>query len=473
MEKHRQSYGMVVIFNCFLAYALFQLVYNFSLKSALLAVIFLFPLMAGLFYVIQPIWLGVAVGLLEFSFTIEYSIFKQIEIPMIVGGCIFVYTMALTAIQDNDHTISYNFAAKLILLSGAIILLRVIYDRPGSANIGGMGGAGQAGIYVLAALSFWTFSILTAKEENHFLNFKWIIAIAVVSCVYETATYPFSFSQALFLRSAWLLYAFILAYVFYRNEKNETFDNKWVYLASLAIFLFAILSHHRSRPIFALGIIAAIAYCYGHFRRLSIFIVVISIIGIGGVFFIKPTALPASTLRSLSIVLPVSQEAIMEFAKEERVSSELGWESDFRSTLYKLAWNEIKKQPVFGRGFVFSKEYLNSIYRTADTYVSTLTASLALTGSHHNSLLTLAVNCGIPATLFYIFGAFLLIKRFLQNVKNIDSPEERLIASAIAGFSFPAVGQMLVNGSGRDFFIVTLLLGVMYGILYKNKFIQP
>jgi len=182
--------------------------------------------------------------------------------------------------------------------------------------------------------------------------------------------------------------------------------------------------------------------------------------------FSGPSEMPLMISRSLSIVLPVSPERVDEFAREFSASDERGWASPFRAELNRLAWYEISHNPLFGKGFVLSRDEIVWSFSRPRSFEEA-TKKLAVTGMYHDSLVELAVFCGIPAVVFFVISFFRVAIRFFHLVPDIADKKLKVLSSGLLGFFVATSGQMLMNGGGRDFFYMCVLLGVLRGIYVR------
>lgn len=121
-----------------------------------------------------------------------------------------------------------------------------------------------------------------------------------------------------------------------------------------------------------------------------------------------------------------------------------------------------------GRGFVFSSTELanaNSLMGFDGLDAGQMT--LVLSGVYHNSVVALAVFCGIPVAMLFVFGYGSVLWRFFRSIMRMDRPDWRLLGVSLLGFTVAITGQMLMNGAGNTFLVVCACLGVMNGMICR------
>lgn len=116
-----------------------------------------------------------------------------------------------------------------------------------------------------------------------------------------------------------------------------------------------------------------------------------------------------------------------------------------------------------GKGFGFTRDEL-----MMQTYVSgsreQMMSQLATSGIYHNVVIELAVFCGLPLAVLFVLAYLFSLIKFIRFAPGVDDPGFRMMAAALLGFFVAESGQMLMNGGGRDFYYICMLMGTMRGL---------
>ena len=119
---------------------------------------------------------------------------------------------------------------------------------------------------------------------------------------------------------------------------------------------------------------------------------------------------------------------------------------------------------MFGKGFAFSREELIMVSDQASK--SANREGLAVAGGYHNSVLQLAVSCGVPAALLFLIVYAAVSIAFVRAAKSrIKDPYTLALCAGILGTFAANSGQMFMNGGPYHMFITCVMLGAMRGIL--------
>jgi O-antigen ligase len=210
---------------------------------------------------------------------------------------------------------------------------------------------------------------------------------------------------------------------------------------------------------FALLIIGVVALVHGRIRSMLAVLLLMGGLGIAFLQVMGPRHIPLIMKRSLSTVVAMDTDATKAWSESYRTSGEQGWESGFRATLYELAWSRIRVHPLVGNGFRFTNEELAAslVAQGQDRMV----VGLALSGGFHNSFVSLAVACGLPAMFLLVAGLGLGLLRMFRDVSRIGTPANRTWVAVLLGYTLSWVGQALMNGAGRDLMIVCMLVPIV------------
>ena len=184
-------------------------------------------------------------------------------------------------------------------------------------------------------------------------------------------------------------------------------------------------------------------------------------LSISMLLFASGAELPAPVSRSLSIIFPSHASRAESYIHEYGLSDEVGWSSSFRKVLMEMASRNIRQHPWWGKGFRFSINDYWVRYDKRNT-MEGIYQELVSTGAYHNSLVELAVAYGLPVVCMFCVVYFGVLLPFLKQLKLSDIADVRILFAGILGLFVAETGQLLMNGGSQDFYIISLLLGVMH-----------
>jgi hypothetical protein len=369
----------------------------------------------------------------------------------------------LIANKNSTKSIQNDWESRLMFFVAAVIAMRFLIDRPFSAVYGERGG-GNTAVYLLGgAISYFVMIIISTKKWNLSRNLFILILLSTGSFIFDFIkrlldigyTEPWIVARGLFGAPLWLLGSLLIAYVINKTEKDPKKHLSILVIMSVSIILFlGLITPFRSRPFVAAIMIVSVAYAFrATFKVLpalltSAFCIVTCILLIG------IERLPEWTLRSLSTIIP--EDYLYEGI------GELGWESKFRAYLLESAWDSIKESPYWGEGLSFSKTaYLSAIMTPSskedDIY------GLILSGGYHNSIVMLAVKCGLPCAIAFFSAWIVSIFNFSSYLRRIEHNQIHIIGAGLLGYFLASSIQMLMNGGADDFFGICMLMGIMKG----------
>jgi O-antigen ligase len=226
--------------------------------------------------------------------------------------------------------------------------------------------------------------------------------------------------------------------------------------------MLGVFSIHRSRLLFSMGILLAVAYAYKELKRTAVVLAAVVLIGISSALALNAGWLPPSVARTFSTIVPSRVSDPAELSRTHGISGEMGWKSPFRVELMKIAWPNIRQHPLVGKGFI-----LNMDDFTYDRGVGGAVKRLATSGLYHNAIVELAVFCGLPAAIAFTFAYCIGVWRFAGILRDISDYRLHLLCASVFGFFAATSGQMLMNGGARDFTAICILLAVMRGIVVR------
>jgi hypothetical protein len=428
--------------------------------------------------VLKRFWIGVAIGLLPIGYALPVRVIGAFGVNIIFACMIFALVLGAYCMGQYRKPIVHNAGGFLMVVSFLFLFARIIYDRPGSAFLGAEGGGRQAFNFLFGFFAFWAFSKLTAESEwNPMLTLKVMFMVLLGAWFQELIQDglpggPMGVIANAYKQPAWLLASIVPAWIIYHYGfgKGPTQINLLLFLITMAIIGVSAFAGFRSRPLFAVGTLLVVAYVFRYHRQMITYLAASSVVGVIILASLGRDAIPASVLRTLSTFFPVPEGEQMRIAIEGGTSHEMGWESDFRAKLYELAWKKISGNPIFGDGFSFSTEDLISVYGATYEGLSAGVLRLAMVGGYHNSILQLAVGAGLVAGGCALLGMIFLCYRGIRIARRQTDLKNKLFCACLVGFLPPLMGQMLMNGSGKDFFIVCLVVGVVNGIQINPLF---
>lgn len=432
--------------------------FNLLQASALIS-----PFVLILMLRFRPYWLSFAIALLPLNYSFPILLIDRLNVGVLFITFLLLFYLADTAMDSEYRRMDLDLTTVLMICLAIGITLRLLYDRPGSARIGGTGGSGQAILYFLGAWGYFAVRSISAQLAFPDKHIRIILVIGLFSLAFVVLRSVISqgdFYTGLFYhRQMWLIAAVVLSMIIASSKLIHS-KLPWFYIAGFIFLALSALTPHRSRPVFALFSFSAIAYIYGRLQKASFILILLGAAAMGGVSFFSSGVIPQMMQRSLSIVIPIIDKDRVTFG-------EVGWKSGFRAEMTKLAWKNIKRNPLAGKGFKFSREEI-SFSRLRHDPMSRLRGRMATTGTYHNSVLALSVFCGLPLGLLFLVLFFGISGRFLQFARKLENGPTKKLSALILGFFIASSGQMLMNGAGYDFFCICVLLGTMSGIMYKR-----
>jgi O-antigen ligase len=420
----------------------------------------------------ESVWIGVVLGCLTFGIQLPYHpLLEKVTFDLLVVTTVMVYVLFKGLITQNilgDRALLAR-ESKLMMFAAIIILARLLYDRPFSADWGSRGGGGQAIYFLIGVFAYFIMMKITLTSWDTSRNLRALIftsaasffATMIIGRLLESgldegilglvmgASWP----------STWLLCPLLLAMAIYRKEMDQyhnPFINIWIAVIIGVTIFFGVTAPFRSRPYFAVAMILSVAFA---FRKEWKIIPIVALI-FSGILVVTSIGVMDTTdemARTLSTIVTSTER--------QRLSGEIGWTSQFRLNLLELALDEIKQSPILGKGFAFSRDVLLSALLNPEDTV----ANMAMVGGYHNSIIQLAVACGLPCTLAFLFAYVLNMKNYLSYVRNSQHNQLHLMATAILAYFVVRSGQMLINGGGDDFFQICVLMGIMSGLSLKGN----
>ena len=137
----------------------------------------------GIFSVIRKSWLGIMLGSLGIysqggtALPFLSTVPAQIAVAAIITG----YGVLDYAMKKQPPMLRWRTAYTLFLLAAIMVTARVIYDKPGGANIGsGVGGLKSALQYLAGFYAFFI-AYWAATQAGHWkTTVRWILLMSIV-----------------------------------------------------------------------------------------------------------------------------------------------------------------------------------------------------------------------------------------------------------------------------------------------------
>lgn len=421
-----------------------------------------------------PVWPGLLLGSLLLTYSPPVGVLHRIELGMVLVMFIGLVYIVRSALAHPPASRVFAAAeAWFMLMALTIVLARFAKDRPGSALLGEVGGAGEASLYLLGALTYFLAALVFAEDWDADRNTAVVLKIGLLATLAQISLAAYRtqalvlFIGGIFSRQLWLLLPLLMAWF---SERKSTVGGRSsrmsAFLAWFTILL-GISTPFRSRPFFAVGIVLGVAARYRRLRRVAAVLVVGGLVALAVLVAAGTERLSPLTARSLSTIVRADETRVFRLAHQFGTSSEMGWTSEFRREMWRLASHHIRSHPWFGKGFILSRAELGfALTGFYDFQRATLSISLA--GGYHNSVLALAVFAGIPCAAAFVCAMLLGSWRFYRMARRTPLTESRVMQAAVLGFFIPCAGQMLMNGMGNHFYVVCVLLGTMRGMCVRE-----
>ena len=431
------------------------------------------PLLLMVALSLRQYWAGFIVGLLPIDMALPIPLFDRIRPAVFALLLIVPIILADRIIRKEKIAVFNNDWSRMILFAGAIVFLKTIIERPGSARMGGAGGFSIVIFFLAGFAGYWALSRHCAKELNSKVTIKALLVAAILGLVLYTKNY---FVQAgirgavffsPFERHSWLLAPLVLAYAFEREEQGKS-SARFILFSALGVMLLAgVTSAFRSRFLFSIGAALAVAWIYNKHKRTFVQIAGGGIVGLVLLLAVTGGQLPKQVLRPLSLFLP-------HLAYEQREGgAEVGWSSSFRARVMGDALKKISEKPLWGHGFKFTAaDLIAEIQRQEVGDREGMYGQLDLTRSYHNTFLMVGAAYGAPAALFLLIGYFRVWAVFLLGLVRKMRGQDRILFAGLMGYLVSSTGQALMNGGAIDAAVLLAICGVLNGTIYRYRHIQ-
>jgi hypothetical protein len=425
-----------------------------------------FPFLFAVVVAARRYWLPFVLVFWTINITVTLMLLDSFSLGFILVMAVGVVYVLERLVRHEGLFRIDGFLSGILLVAGMIIIARLIVDRPGSARLGAGGGLRHAVSYSAAVpMFFLTYQLSREAFDTRRVlrNVFVILVLMVIWHIMRRVAWgdrsPLYFGW--YEGSVWFLGPLVLAWLLQcAKDGRMALPVAWIF--SLFIVVLSVLSPFRSRIYFALASIATVFWCYGYRRRLVIATVILCGLAIPALTVLPRSVVPVVARRALSTLLPFDGGDVR--ALHERgidASGEVGWASEFRRAISEMAIRSIRSKPLLGQGWSFSTEEL--VWATAFQNQQASASALITAGDYHNSLLTVAVKCGLPAAVLLGIALFGLLWHNGMRLYEGSDPYFHILHTGLFGAVVAIFGQMLMNGGGQDLQAICALLGFFEG----------
>jgi hypothetical protein len=446
---------------------------GFSFISNVKLLLVLVPLAAAVLINYTRYWFSILIGSLCILNTINYLILDRLSMAMIAMAVIGMLLLVdLVLKREPLNFFKGGWDTGLFLVYGGWVIIRFLYDRPGSARMGGEGGLGEALPFLFSVIGYGISSRLVRRDgfsvdmELKLLK-RWAFAGLILYLPKLISIYLEIGQFDLFSRfPMWILSAYALTWAFDKrlSGKRSFFKNEYIII--MLVLLAGVASKNRLSLVMAGAIVMGTAFLYRRFKKAFVFLLMLGVIAVP-LLILNFDLIPFHIARTLTLLIP--RDLAQDLNAQYRLG-EVGWESQWRTDLAKLAWMRIQASPIWGNGLTFTFHDILQAVSMAHMRAGQQGAYqvFALSGAYHNGILTMAVFLGIPATLCFIAAALSIYIKFSLRVLRCTDPAVKRFGAILAGAFLCYTGKMLTNGSAPDIFALCLMLGVMSACLLKR-----
>ena len=403
-------------------------------------------------------WHGLALGLLPgtlFTFnaygmsSINFSFLFTLFVILVI------FSHAIFKKRDMKRSEPRKVEDFIMFLILGYVSIRLIYDRPGLIAFGaGEGGLMLSLFFWLGAAGFFAYKALCFRIKPSLKNLNMVIFFGILIEIHQ-AFRSVQIGQRMWFQElagfpSWMLLPILL--VFCLEKRKKLGFHFWA--ISSFFLLLGLVADHRTRLFFMAGIILLIAFFYKRFRRAFITLAIIGTIGIGGM--VGSGHVPDVVRRPLSIIFPSIAAEGTDLRYGRRA---VGFKDDFRARLYRMAWKEIKQHPILGKGVGLN------VYEALDILAGDRSDNrigmLALSGSYHNTYVSVAVKLGLPIAFLFLWISFAVPIRLGRSIYNHPDTANRQLSVILIAFLFGVIFFASINGGHKSFYIISIVLGYM------------
>jgi len=408
---------------------------------------------------VRPIWHVLYFGLIASEAMVipRYGLEKFTPLLMVLGATSIAVVLD-TLIHRSPYKVKLNTVDRWVLLLAVMILGRFIYDRPGFVGLGASEGGFTTALTFCAPV--WFYFVIRPVIGAAKLTRKQLKFIAVFSVI--TILWTFTFGQhyegiyvgrRLTNSPAWLFCAVSLALM--ATSPSLRLSRQYYYLWIMFFLFIGVFSGYRSRIFFFMAEILMVSFFVGKIKKTCAILIIGGVVGIGGM--LMSGNVPEAANRVVSLF-----GGAAEAGDNLQMGGVYGWTDNFRLRLYQFAWEEIRQSPWVGHGFGLNvREALGILsITTADTEIE----MLALGGSYHNSVVSLAVKTGLPVALIFCVIGLVIPIRFINQLRFAPPSDVKTWGIALLAFWAANLCMLLMNGGGREFFAQMIVTGLIAAV---------
>lgn len=387
-----------------------------------------------------------------------------------LGGIILVlitgFLVLDVAMRKRRIFIYWRGYYTLFVLATVFIAARVIYDRPGMVNLGSeQGGLNVAANYILSFFAFgiayyaalyqksWKATLrilILSSVAFYLLGDIWLSRGVATDDYGDVGVYGLSYTRSLyFLFTALVIWSL-------RQRTLRMFGVAAFAVVIAVLLVLGGISSVRS-TFFQTGAMVAVAgLLYRKFLTGMFVFFGLSVLALGGIIAVIPyDELPANIKRPLSVFLMDKNDTTAAY----------GAKDEFRDRLWEYAKTKIAENPIFGRGWAFDlTDLLTSMNMDS---VSPEEGQLVMTGSFHNSFVSIAVNNGVPTSLVCMIAFLAAGGSLYRYAKKESNPELKESISFLLVYCASMAVMVWVNGGAMEPRALAMALGVASA--YRDK----
>jgi len=445
--------------------------YDFIITKLIYLGVALLPIFLIIIISLQEYWLILALVAIIPTSKIPLPLLDALSFSYVINaGILFLVIAEITINKRVDKKVFLQFPSKAMAILFFWSLARFIYDRPGAGSTGAVGGLSSALPTVLVGACYFSVLLLALKTEikkNHIKVLWTCLIILTVEIIYDNifSYIPLGGFISIFSSpTAWFIALLAITYPLQKAKETNFKNDVFLMLATMLIILLSTISKNRL-PLVSMVVALGFAYFLYGVAIKYIRILIPAIIIVYTIAIFAPENIPKSAMRTFSLITP---SYFMNNKNITKGLGEIGWQSNWRAELAKIAFMEMKEKPLTGKGFSFSYSelYYNAmIARTGDT---ALYGGLLSSGGYHNALLFLGVKLGIPITILFIAILLNIYVRFLIFTKRLDNTTIKQFAVLLSSVFVCMLGQLLTNGGPIQLFNTSVMLGIMQGIMLRE-----
>lgn len=419
---------------------------------------------ALLFNAFRKYWVGLLLGALAVHVGGSAIPFVSYQPYIVIMAIIAGYGVVDYALKKRAPFIRWRLYYTLFFLAAVSVTVRVIYDRPGGANLGSQaGGMRKAVEYIFAFWAFFVAYWATTQSGMWKSNLKLIIAISLfcyltlhISMRYLSGTFLLNVYGLSFNWALYPVYAAMLVVSLSARSRRLFSDVAYIFVSCFVLTMGAI-SQTRAAMIQVPLMVLCMAFIYRRVPTAIITLTLVGLIGLGTLLsVVSYHNLPDNVRRPISI-----------FMGEREAEASYGRKDEFREVLNRYADKKMAQSPWVGNGWAFDVGELLSSMNQLQGFGEG-GAQLEMTGAFHNVYLTIAVNNGIPTAACIVLAMVLAMYSLAVYARSHADDVDKAPIAFLLTFCSSVFVMYFVNGGVWDAFALSALLGVASAL--RDKF---